>query len=125
MSLSIEKQVDYALGLAAGQDDPHSITITELCATIASLQKQLAEARAERDADDAKWKESLQKEYERAEYHKARAAVLEAENKRLREALETIAAGMRVILHSGEPVIMARDDAHSLAYAALHPEKTP
>ncbi len=40
MSLSIEKQIDYALGLASGQDDPHSITITELCESLSRLRAE-------------------------------------------------------------------------------------
>ena len=35
--LPIEKQIEYALFLAAGQDDPHSVTITELCDSLSRL----------------------------------------------------------------------------------------
>lgn len=39
---SVAKQIEYARFLAAGQDDPHSQTIDELCDTIELLRKALA-----------------------------------------------------------------------------------
>ncbi len=37
LTAQVKRQIEYALFLAAGQDDPHSVTITELCASLSRL----------------------------------------------------------------------------------------
>ena len=51
LTAQVKRQIEYALFLAAGQDDPHSVTITELCASLSrltadneALRAKLAEA---------------------------------------------------------------------------------
>jgi hypothetical protein len=83
VALPIKKQIDYALFLAAGQDDPHSVTITELCATIARLQEKVETLGKERD--EARFGYNHQSELKSVAISRAEAA--EAERDRLREAL--------------------------------------